>query len=149
MQIDTCEVTIQDIKKNVARVCNQPSHSVPCTGFVGDEFPFIILPLTRDNNERQTQTKSCVASYVIMTSSCTTDRITVPILTYENPVCVDTILHTAGSNMAMVYMLPYMLKTWSLYSNIVSTVNFSKVNIYAKSGKVYITESRNINTVVV
>jgi len=51
--------------------------------------------------------------------------------------------------MAIAYMLPYMLKTWSLYSNIVSTVNFSKVNIYAKSGKVYITESRNINTVVV
>jgi len=51
--------------------------------------------------------------------------------------------------MAMAYMLPYTLKTWSLYSNIVPTVNFSKVNIYAKSGKVYITESRNINTVVV
>jgi len=71
---------------------------VPCAGFVGDEFPFIILPLTRDNNvERQTQTKRCVASYVIMTSSCTTDRITVPIMTYENPVCVDTILSSIYS----------------------------------------------------
>jgi hypothetical protein len=72
MQTDTWKVTIQDIKK-VARVCNHPSPSVPCAGFVGDEFPFIILTLTRDNNvERQTQTKSCMASYVIMTSNCTT-----------------------------------------------------------------------------
>jgi len=65
---------------------------VPCAGFVGDEFPFIILPLKRDTNvERHTLTKSRVASYVILTSSCTTDRITAPIMTYENPVCVNTI----------------------------------------------------------
>jgi len=73
VQTDTWKVTIQDTQKKVARVCNHPSHSMPCTGFVGDEFLFIFLPLTHDNNtERQTQTKSYVASYVIMTSSCTT-----------------------------------------------------------------------------
>lgn len=71
-------------------------------------------------------------------------------MTNWNPVLVTILSFTHSlSNMAMARMLSYMLKTYSLYSDIVPTFNFSEVNTYVKTGKAYITESRNVNTVVV